>query len=141
MRAEPDTAFRFAHPDLDPDAQPGLGLSPVGAPSMIGGDGAIRQSLLMLISTSPGERVMRPEYGCNLRRILFNPNDDSTAGLALHYVRQAVTRWEPRIQILKLQATRDEAHPSRLIILLEYRVRASLRTDAITIPIDLAGAP
>jgi len=139
MRAERDRAFRFWHPDLDAEAEAGMPLSFVGAPAMVSGDGAIRQSLLMLISTSPGERVMRPEYGCNLRRVLFNPNDDTTAGLALHYVRQAVTRWEPRVQLLTLAATRDEAHPSRLVIVLEYRVRSTLRTDALTIPIDLAG--
>ena len=53
---------------------------------------------------------MRPTYGCYLRRLLFAPNDDTTAGLAIHYVRSAIERWEPRIDILALDATR---HPER----------------------------
>ena len=41
---------------------------------------------------------MRPGYGCHLFRLAFAPNDDTTAGLAIHYVRQALERWEPRIE-------------------------------------------
>jgi len=46
-----------------------------------------------------GERVLRPEYGCDLHRLVFSPNDATTAGLAVHYVRAALLRWEPRIEI------------------------------------------
>ncbi len=141
MDAARDRAFRFGHPDLDTGVEPGLSLSPVGAPGMVDGSASIRQSLLLLVSTSPGERVMRPEYGCDLRRVLFNPNDDTTAGLALHYVRRAVARWEPRVQVLRLEATRDEGDPSRLVIVLEYRVRSTLQTESITVPLELTGMP
>jgi phage baseplate assembly protein W len=134
-----DRAFGFNHPDLDPGSTAGLSLAPRGGPAMVDGAASVRQSLLMLLSTSPGERVMRPEYGCDLRRVLFSPNDDTTAGLALHYVRQAVARWEPRAQVLGLQATRQPSEPSRLEITLGYRVRSTMQTGSITIPIDLTG--
>lgn len=131
-----DRAIRFSHPDLDND-DPGLHLSPTGGIAMIAGDAAVRQAVLLLLSTRPGERVMRPLYGCNLHRILFWPNDNTTAGLAIHYVRQALERWEPRIQILRIDADRNEEDPTRLDIRLEYRVRATQHVDEAIVSMSL----
>jgi phage baseplate assembly protein W len=138
-------AWRFIHPDLDTiggDEQPfvGLGLSPRGNIAMAEGESAVRQSLLLLLSTSPGERVMRPKYGCHIHRLVFSPNDDTTAGLAIHYVKRALNRWEPRVDILNVDANRDPEAPERLNLLLEYRVRATQRTETLTFGLDLAGS-
>jgi Bacteriophage baseplate protein W len=135
-------AFRFVHPDLAPGQtvpSAGLQVSPRGRLELVAGDATIRQALLLLLSTSPGERVMRPTYGCHLRRLVFAPNDDTTAGLAIHYVRQAVERWEPRIDVLAVDATRDPEDAERLLIQLEYRVRHTRRTDHLVHALDLAG--
>jgi len=86
----------------------------------------VRQSVLLLLTTRPGERIMLPTYGCELDQLLFDPNDDTTAGLAIHYVRKALTRWEPRIDILHLDASRSAEDPSRLDISLHFRVRPTL---------------
>ena len=56
---------------------------------------AVRQALFLLLSTTPGERLMRPGYGSRLHRLVFAPNDDTTAGLAIHYVRQAIAAGSP----------------------------------------------
>ena len=133
-------AFRFVHPDLAiAQAAPSAGLqvTPRGRLELTAGDATIRQALLLLLSTSPGERVMRPTYGCHLRRLVFAPNDDTTAGLAIHYVRQAIERWEPRIDLLSLDATHDPEDPERLLIQLEYRVRHTRRTEHLIHAIDL----
>jgi hypothetical protein len=98
---------------------------------------------------------MRPEYGCNLRRLVFAPNDETTAGLAIHYVRQAIEQWEPRVEILSLDASRetiesdagprDATSPGRrppldsLVIVLEYRVRSTRRTDVLSYALEIAG--
>lgn len=135
-------AWRFVHPDVVLDENTpsgGLQVTPRGRIEMVEGDASIRQSLLLLLSTSPGERVMRPQYGCNLRRLVFGPNDDTTAGLAIHYVRQAVERWEPRVEVLAVDAGRDAVYPERLVIALDYRVRATRRADTLVYPLDLAG--
>jgi phage baseplate assembly protein W len=132
-----DRAFRFSHPDLDRDDDPGLHVSPTGGIAMIGGDAAVRQAVLLLLSTRPGERVMRPLYGCNLHRILFWPNDNTTAGLAIHYVREALERWEPRIQILRIDADRNDIDPTRLEVRLEYRVHASQAVDELNVSVSL----
>ncbi|HEX9981627.1 MAG TPA: GPW/gp25 family protein [Thermoanaerobaculia bacterium] len=129
-------AWRFAHPDLD-RGDAGLHVSPTGGVEMVEDADALRQAVMLLLSTRPGERVMRPDYGCHLDRILFWPNDNTTAGLAIHYVRQAIERWEPRVQIVRLDAVRNEADPSRLEVHLEYRSRATQRGDELRISMAL----
>jgi uncharacterized protein len=133
--------LRFVHPDLDSSAT-GLGLvtTPAGRLEWVQAQHTVRQALLMLLSTRPGERVMRPEYGCDLHQLVFEPNDDTTAGVAMHHVRRAIERWEPRVEILNLDANRVAFRPMRslddfspsgeagdeiecLEILLQYRVR------------------
>ena len=131
-----ERAWRFVHPDFDQD-DPGLQLSPTGGVAMTEEDAAVRQSILLLLSTRPGERVMRPDYGCNLHRLLFWPNDDTTAGLAMHYVRQAVERWEPRVQITRLDAGRSPADSTRLDVQLEYRIRATQHTGELLVSVPL----
>lgn len=131
-------AWRFVHPDLDP-GQSGLGLAPQGGVQMVDGNDTVRQAVLLLLSTRPGERVMRPEYGCDVQRVLFAPNDDTTAALAIYYVRRALIRWEPRIDIVTLDAQRADNDLNFLIIKLEYQVRATRAVEQIELALDLSG--
>lgn len=153
-------SWRFLVPPYDAreGAPVGLVIDPAGGIDTVADDEAIRQSLMLLISTRPGERVMRPEYGCDLARLVFSPNDDTTAGLAIHFVRQAVERWEPRVEVLRVDAgrvdlsldleeatrldaeeapRRDPDAPTRIEIVLVYRVRATLRTDSVVVGVGL----
>jgi len=130
---EPHEIFEVA------DASTGLGISPTGGVDMVDEQASVRQSILLLLSTIPGERVMRPDYGCELHRLVFSPNDNTTAGLALHYVRQALDRWEPRAQVTHLDAGPNPEYPERLEILLEYRLRRTQNTDELAFSINLAG--
>ena len=131
--------FLFRHPDLFRDQPGGIHLSNRGGVDMLAGDALIRQTIHLLLSTRRGERVMRPEFGCELDRLLFLPNDGTTAGLAIHYVRQAIRRWEPRIEILRLDAFPDPSDPTRLEISLEYRVSDSGSEDALSVSMSLSG--
>ena len=135
-------AWQFVHPDFSTGTQgryPGLEVSPTGGIAMAEGEESVRQSILLLLSTVPGERVMRPHYGCDLRRLVFSPNDDTTAGLAIHYVRQAIRRWEPRVEILRLDAGRSEIDPGWLEIVLDYRVKVSQRVEQLKFSFDVGG--
>jgi uncharacterized protein len=129
--------WRFEHPDIGGAA--GLAVSNTGGVAMVEGDDAIRQAIMLLISTRPGERVMRPQYGCDLQRLMFLPNDETTAGLAIHHVRKALERWEPRIDIIDIDAIASAQSPERLEITLEYRVRATSRVDNMSIALHLSG--
>ena len=137
MTATRDRAWRFLHPDLDETTAPGLQLSARGGVAMVEGENAVRQAILLLLSTAPGERVMRPDYGCDLGRLIFSPNDDTTAGLAIHYVTRAIEQWEPRLEVLSVDATRNPEHPELLDIQLNYRVRATQRTDQLSVSLNL----
>lgn len=136
----PYRGWRFLLPDLDaPEMEAGLRISERGSIEMVEGRESVRQSILLLISTIPGERVMRPGYGCHLNRLVFSPNDATTAGLAIHYVRQAIERWEPRVEIVHLNAGPDPELPELLDIVLDYRVRATRQVDQVTFAVDLTG--
>jgi phage baseplate assembly protein W len=82
---------------------------------------------------------MRPEYGCNLFLLIFSPNDNTTAGLAIHYVRQAIDRWEPRVEIESIDAIPNLEDRARLDIILVYRVRSISRTETMVFSLNLAG--
>jgi phage baseplate assembly protein W len=141
------TAFEFVHPDLGrrpgqgPPApgEQGLRLAANRRLSLVNGDASVRQAILILLTTRPGERVMRPEYGCALHTLAFSPNDDTTAGLAIHYVRQALERWEPRVQILHLEAGRHPDQVEVLDVALQYRVLASNQVERLSVPVALTG--
>ena len=134
-------SFRFVHPTHDAaQGEPGMRVDGSGQLEVVTGAAAIRQSILLLISTSPGERVMRPDYGCSLDHLMFAPNDETTAGIAIHYVCRALERWEPRIELLRATAEADPSHAEQLIITVEYVVRSSLVRDRLVYPLSLAGA-
>lgn len=132
-------AVRFLDAGFASSQPGGLTTTATGGLAMVDGDESVRQALLTLLSTVPGERLMRPRYGSYLHRLLFAPNDATTAGLAIHYVRQAVERWEPRVDIVDVDADPDPHLPERLLVRLDYRVRATLTPGALVYPLDLDG--
>jgi phage baseplate assembly protein W len=133
-------AFSFGITGYGP-GPPGLRIAPSGGLAMVQGGSSVRQAVLLLLSTRPGERVMRPTYGCELHRLVFSPNDATTAGLAVHYVRQALRRWEPRIDVVRIDAGPDPARPELLNIVLDYEMRATRTSDRLTLALDLQGEP
>ena len=100
---------------------------------------AIRQSILLLLATRPGERIMRPGYGCDLHRLVFQPNDATTAGLTIHYVRQAIERWEPRVELTLVDAYPAPDESEFLVIEVEYRIRRTHQVERIVRTVSLAG--
>jgi uncharacterized protein len=140
MNLPSDRAWRFVHPDFDvSEGPPGLRTSATGGIDTVAEAASVRQAVLLLLSTRRGERVMRPDYGCDLHRLVFSPNDDATAGLAIEHVRHALVRWEPRIDIVRIDAGANPDNGARLDIAVEYRVRATQRTDALTLGMSLTG--
>ena len=130
----------FLHPDFDAQApSTGLVVDARGRIALVEGAEAVRQSLRLLLSTMPGERVMRPDYGCELHRLIFSPNDDTTAGLAIFYVRRAVERWEPRVELLHVDAFANPQRPELLEVHLDYRIRATHAAQQLTFALALNG--
>lgn len=111
---------------VGPDARGRVGL--------ISGVRAVDQAILMLLMTPKGQRVMRPEYGCQIHDLIFAPNDASTLGLASYYVHEALTVWEPRIELLDVDADIDPGHPERIVISIQYRLRSDHSEQSLVFP-------
>jgi hypothetical protein len=97
----------------------------------------IDQSVRIILGTVPGQRVMRPEFGCRVHELLFAPNNTATTGLASRYVREALARWEPRIEVLRVEVEPDPAAPARLMIQIHYRLKATHSNRSLVYPFYL----
>ena len=97
----------------------------------------IRQAIWIILDTVPGERVMRPDFGCGIHDLVFTVNSAATSGRISAAVRQALIRWEPRIDTLEVAATTDADQPERLLIRIDYRVRATNNRFNLTYPFYL----
>lgn len=131
------TTVLFRVSGSDGAGMPGFGATPAGMLETVTDDDALRQSLLLLLSTNPGERVMRPTYGCPLERFVFAPNDETTAGLVIHEVRSAIERCEPRVDVVGIDVRPGADGVSRLEIEVSYRARASAVTGSVSLPVML----
>jgi uncharacterized protein len=89
------------------------------------GEEGVRQSIWMILGTSRGERVMRPDFGCGIHDLVFGVNDAATATAVTGAVRDALAVWEPRIDVLDVYAVPDPSRPSLLTIEINYRVRST----------------
>jgi phage baseplate assembly protein W len=94
----------------------------------------VEEAVRMILMTRPGERPMRPEFGCKIHDLVFDPNDATTAGLARRYVQEALMRWEPRIQVLKVTANPDERYADRLMVGIEYKLIVSQERRNLVFP-------
>lgn len=85
----------------------------------------IRQSIRIILETDPGERVMRPDFGAGLRRLLFEPITTNTLALVQQRVEDALTTWEPRIDVIDVAVSADEAPSGVLLITIQYSIRTT----------------
>ena len=97
----------------------------------------IEQAINIILSTSPGERVMRPTFGCRLHDIVFAPNNSHTAAQAQRYVQEALGMWEPRINVLNVNIRQDREQANCLIIEIEYEIKASHDQRSLVYPFYL----
>jgi uncharacterized protein len=94
----------------------------------------VRQSILLILQTAKGERVMRPDFGARLSDLTFEPVTQATITLAEHYVKEALTRFEPRIVVSKVKITVNPQQQDHLFIELQYRVRSTDTTFNLVYP-------
>ncbi len=109
-----------------------VGIDDHGAVDLSSYEENIRESIHIILGTAKGERQMRPDFGCGIHELVFARNDHATAGMAVYHVEQALIRWEPRIELIKVVAAPGVeavngslAASERLIISIDYRVIAT----------------
>ncbi|GIE88154.1 GPW/gp25 family protein [Actinoplanes regularis] len=100
----------------------------LGADSELGIDSGaekVRQSILLILATGRGERVMRPDFGAGLEDFLFEPVSTTTAALIRHRVQTSLVLWEPRIDVIDVAVQLTGRRTGRLDITVRYRIRST----------------
>jgi len=93
-----------------------------GGVALVSREREIEESIRLILGTSPGERPMRPEFGCRVHDYVFAPADAETASLVASDVRRALERWEPRIDLEGVTVSPDPGDPSLLYIDVRYSI-------------------
>lgn len=100
-----------------------MGVDRRGRVASFAGSDLIAQSIRAILSTARGERVMRPEFGCAIWDLLFDPIDQNTLGLMAECARDALAQWEPRIVVDDIVATADAHQLGQVLLEVGYRER------------------
>jgi len=85
----------------------------------------VREAIGLILRTSRGERVMQPDFGCGIHEMTFSIINTATAGQVEEMVKEALILWEPRIEVIGIKASVDPADDGRMVIAIDYRVRAT----------------
>jgi phage baseplate assembly protein W len=102
-----------------------LGVDPRGALALAAGEDDIGQAIELILGTAPGEREMRPEFGCAVHDLVFDTIDAQMIGKLETAIRNALDRWEPRIDVEDLDFDLSQVNEGQLLITIVYRVRAT----------------
>lgn len=101
-----------------------------------GGADKVREALLVILATEPGERVMRPTFGCGLRRFLMEPNTLTTRTAIKQAVARAIEVWEPRVGLEEVTVTPGD-DPAQVRITIRYRHARDGSADVLVYPFYL----
>jgi len=113
-----------------------LKVSSIGGLRKTTGVEKIEESIRIILGTQHGERRMRPTFGCNLKSLVFAPNNEQTASLARYYVETGLREWEPRMDVLEVIVQNDNRN-GRLVISVHYRVKATQDVRNLVYPFYL----
>lgn len=121
----------------------GLSFPPrVGADGRLSwseGEDNVRESIRVILLTEPGQRLMREDFGCGLRRFLFEPNTVTTRQLIRERVEKAIGRWEPRVQVDEVTVEADADNPRLIGINVLFRLVATQALGRIGLTLQLEG--
>ena len=127
-------------------SKPFLGVG-VGFPVSLDSEGdfqlaeyeeSVRQSILIILGTAKGERVMRPEFGCSIYDLVFEPNSVTTAGKVSQVVQEALLIFEPRIDVVDVRV--QSPTPEQMLVNIDYQVRATNNVFNLVYPFYLEGS-
>lgn len=94
----------------------------------------IRQSILIILETAPGERVMRPNFGCGIHELVFSAVDSTAIQRIRSVVDEALRRCEARIEVISINVDEDATTEGKLLVEIEYRVRKTNQTGNLVFP-------
>ncbi|MFF8602233.1 GPW/gp25 family protein [Streptomyces sp. NPDC015232] len=111
-----------------------LRTGPGGAIALVRRGREIEESMRLVLATAPGERPMRPEFGCAVHELVFAPVNDATMGRIRYEVMSSLDRWEPRIEVEEVTVAPAPGEPTTLHIDVRYRVRGANNPRNLVFP-------
>lgn len=111
-----------------------LQFNPRGEIALANGERDIEQAIQLILGTTPGERVMRPEFGCRAWELVFAPANSKTSSLITYYVKEALAFWEPRIEVTKVEVFRDPSLDGAVLVEVFYTIKATHDPRSIVYP-------
>ena len=117
-----------------------LGVDRRGGLALARDEADVDQAIALILGTAPGERPMRPEFGCGVHDLVFAPVDARTAARVEQEVRASLVRWEPRIEVRDVHARIDEADPSALQVSIGYTIKHENDPRNLVFPFYAIGA-
>jgi phage baseplate assembly protein W len=111
-----------------------LGVNSRGRIALASREQDVEQAMRIILLTPKGQRLMRPEFGCQIHDLIFAPNDSNTAGLAAYYVEEALAMWEPRIEVVTVDVNPDPLDQARVLITISYEIRATHDRRSLVFP-------
>jgi phage baseplate assembly protein W len=138
---------RVVKMDRNPDNREFLGrglgfplrVNARGEIALVSGERDIEESIRVILGTRPGERVMRPEFGCRAHELLFEPRNASTETLMQQYVSDALRMWEPRITVQWVDVLIDENQDGAILVEVYYMIEETHNERSIVYPFFLVG--
>jgi len=85
----------------------------------------IKEAIRIILGTAKGERVMRPDFGCGIHELVFAPINSTTLSQVENNVREALIKYEPRIDLLRVEASTERSDEGQLLVSIDYEVRAT----------------
>ncbi len=116
-----------------------VGVDADGDVGVAEGETDVEQAIRLILSTAPGERIMRPRFGCGVHSYAFATVDTTTLTLIEADVRDALTEWEPRIEVRSVDAEVADAAAGRLTVAIDYRVRRTNVERNLVYPFSVGG--
>lgn len=106
-----------------------------GVASASGAD-KLKENIIHILLTGPGERVMQRDYGAGLRQLVHDPNNDALRAIVQHQIAKSINRWEPRVAVEEVRVAVDGAQLMTQII---FVVRRTRQFQSLSVPIGLGG--
>jgi phage baseplate assembly protein W len=102
-----------------------LRIGPTGGIALVSGEREVEEAIRLVLSTAPGERPMRPDFGCAIHDLVFAPVNEQTAGRIQHEVYVSLDRWEPRIEVDAVDFDLSKSAYGQLLVTITYRARTT----------------
>jgi|tagenome__1003787_1003787.scaffolds.fasta_scaffold20483199_2 phage baseplate assembly protein W len=112
-----------------------------GALPRVSGEEKVRQAIFLILATAPGERRMRPDFGCGIHDLVFQPITATVVAQVRERARAALIHWEPRIDVLDVTVTQAPQAPNCLMIRIDYRIRAINTAANLVYPFFISEGP